>query len=176
MRLFKLLIISITILFLLVTGISLLIPFHVRISRATNVLATPTEVWQQVDDMHTWKNWNPFFSSVSLEKISYSDTANGKPRAMKVNGTSIQWKEIKQDEHIAIMQKPGYRSISNGWKCISHAGTDSTTVQWYMDFHLRWYPWEKFASLLFEQSYGPKMEQGLGNIKKMVEADRTSFN
>jgi hypothetical protein len=45
-----------------------------------------------------------------------------------------------------------------------------------MDFHLRWYPWEKFASLLFEQSYGPKMEQGLGNIKKMVEADRTSFN
>ena len=176
MRLFKLLIISITILFLLVTGISLLIPFHVRISRATNVSATPTEVWQQIDDMYTWKNWNPFFSSVSPDKISYSDTANGKPGAMNVSGTSVQWKEIKPDEHIAVMQKPGHRSILNGWKCISHAGTDSTTVQWYMDFHLRWYPWEKFASLLFEQSYGPKMEQGLGNIKKMVEADRTSFN
>lgn len=176
MRLFKLLIISITILFLLVTGISLLIPFHVRISRATNVSATPTEVWLHVDDMYTWKNWNPFLSSVSPDKISYSDTANGKPRAMKVSGTSIQWKEINPDERIAIMQKPGYRRILNGWKCISHTGTDSTTIQWYMDFHLRWYPWEKFASLLFEQSYGPKMEQGLGNIKKMVEADRTSFN
>lgn len=176
MRLFKLLIISIAILFLLVTGISLLIPFHVRISRATNVLGTPTEVWQQVDDMRTWKSWNPFFTSVSPDKISYSDTTNGKPGAMKVSGTSIQWKERKPDEHIAEMKKPGYRSILNGWKCISHAGADSTTVQWYMDFHLRWYPWEKFASLLFEQSYGPKMEQGLGNIKKMVEADRTSFN
>jgi hypothetical protein len=137
---------------------------------------TPTEVWQQVDDMGAWKNWNPFFSGVSPDKISYSDTINGKPRIMKVSGTSIEWKEMKTDEHIAIMQKPGHRPILNGWKCISHPGSDSTTVQWYMDFHLRWYPWEKFASLLFEQSYGPKMEQGLGNIKKVVEADRTSFN
>lgn len=176
MRLFKLLIISITILFLFITGISLLIPFHVRISRATNVLATPTEVWQQVDDMRTWQNWNPFFSSVSPGKVNFADTSGGKPVVMQISGTTIQWKEMKPNEHIAIMQKPGNRNILNGWKCISHAGTDSTTVQWYMDFHLRWYPWEKFASLLFEQSYGIKMEQGLGNIKKMVEADRTSFN
>lgn len=176
MKIFRLLFFSVLFLFLLVTAISLLIPFHVRISRATNVSGTPTEVWQQVDDMGAWKNWNPFFSGLSPDKISYSDTINGKPRIMKVSGTSIEWKEMKTDEHIAIMQKPGYRSILNGWKCISHVGTDSTTVQWYMDFHLRWYPWEKFASLLFEQSYGSKMEQGLGNIKKMVEADRTSFN
>ncbi|MGZ5221775.1 MAG: SRPBCC family protein [Chitinophagaceae bacterium] len=176
MRWFKLLIISITILFLLVTAISLFIPFHVRISRATNVRATPTEVWRQVDDMSTWENWNPFFSSLSPGKVSFPGRVGGKPGAMQVGGTTIEWKEMKPDEHIAIMQKPGYRPILNGWKCISHPGADSTTVQWYMDFHLRWYPWEKFASLLFEQSYGIKMEQGLGNIKKMVETDRTSFN
>ncbi len=176
MKIFRLVFFSFLFLFLLVTGISLFIPFHVRISRATNVLATPTEVWQQVDDMSTWKNWNPFFSSVSPGKVSFPDTAGGKPIAMQVSGTTIQWTEMKPDEHIAIMQKPGYRPILNGWKCISHPGADSTALQWYMDFHLRWYPWEKFASLLFEQSYGSKMEQGLGNIKKMVEANRTSFN
>jgi hypothetical protein len=176
MRLLKLFFISITVLFLVITGISLLIPFNVRISRATNVLATPAAVWQQVDDMHTWKDWNPFFSDVSPGKITYTDTANGKPRAMQVNGSSVRWQAVNQDEHIAIMEKPGSRPILNGWKCISHAGADSTTVQWYLDFNLRWYPWEKFASLLFEQSYGLKLEQGLGNIKKRVEADRTSFN
>jgi hypothetical protein len=38
-----------------------------------------------------------------------------------------------------------------------------------MDFHLRWYPWEKFASLLLEKSYGPRMEQGLATLKRLVE-------
>ena len=175
MRLLKLFILSFIILFLIITGISLLIPFHVRISRATNVLAAPSGIWQQVDDMHTWKNWNPFFSGVSPDSINYADTINGKSGSMSVSGTSVQWKDIRPDERIAEMQSDS-RSILNGWKCISHAGIDSTTVQWYMDFQLRWYPWEKFASLLFEQSYGPKMEQGLENLKKIAEADRTSIN
>lgn len=174
MRLLKLLILSFTILFFIITAISLLIPFHVRISRATNVIATPAEVWQQVDDMGNWRNWNPFFSAVA-DSISYGDMINGKPGSMNVRGTSVKWKHRGPDEHIAEMQS-GHRSILNGWKYISHTQSDSTTVQWYMDFHLRWYPWEKFASLLFEQSYGPKMEQGLNNIKKIVEADRTSIN
>ena len=110
-----------------------------------------------------------------LFRFMYADTINGKSGSMSVSGTSVQWKDIRPDERIAEM-KSSRRSILNGWKCISHAGSDSTTLQWYMDFHLRWYPWEKFASLLFEQSYGPKMEQGLGNLKKILEADRTSIN
>jgi hypothetical protein len=175
-KIFRLLFFSFLFLFLIITGISLLIPFHVRISRAINVLGTPAEVWEQVDNMQEWKNWNPFFTSISPDKIRYSDTVNGKPAAMEVRNTFIQWKEIKSDEHIAVMQKPGYKPILNGWKCISYAGTNSTTVQWYMDFQLRWYPWEKFASLLFEKSYGTRMEQGLNNIKNLVEADRVSFN
>lgn len=176
MKIFRLLFFSFLFLFLLVTGISLLIPSHVRISRATNVSATPAEVWEKVDDMHTWKNWNPFFTGLDADKISYSDTSNGKAHSMNASGTFIQWKEMKPGERIAIMEKGDHRPILNGWKCISYDGGDSTTVQWYLDFRLRWYPWEKFASLLFEQSYGPKLEQGLSNIKKMMEADRISFN
>ncbi len=176
MKIFRLLFFSALFIFLLITGISLLIPFNVRISRAINVHSSSAEVWKQVDDMHKWKEWNPFFSSIAADKINYSDTTGGKPAAIEVSGTSIKWKEFKNDERIAIMEKGEHRPILNGWKCIGHSGADSTTVQWYMDFHLRWYPWEKFSSLLFEQSYGPKMEQGLNNIKKIVESDRTSFN
>jgi hypothetical protein len=175
-KIVRLLLFSFLFLFLVITGISLLIPFHVRISRATNVLAAPVAVWKQVDNMRIWPNWNPFFSDVPVGKISYIDTISDQLPVMNAAGTSIQWKEIKAGERIAIMSRPGQRPVMNGWKCISHAGSDSTTVQWYLDFHLRWYPWEKFASLLFEQSYGPKLEQGLGNLKKIVETDRISFN
>jgi hypothetical protein len=37
-----------------------------------------------------------------------------------------------------------------------------------MDFKLRWYPWEKFSSLLLEKRYGPVMEQGLAKLKKSI--------
>ena len=67
------------------------------------------------------------------------------------------------------MQKKGFRPIVTGWNAITHQSTDSTTVQWYIDFQLRWYPWEKFSSLLFEKNYGVRMEEGLSNLKKLAE-------
>ena len=90
MKIFRLLLLSAMFLFLVVTAISLLIPSHIRISRAANIHATAGQVWQQVDDMYKWKNWNPFFSDLSEDRISYKDTAGGKPAAMEVNGTFIE--------------------------------------------------------------------------------------
>ncbi len=44
-----------------------------------------------------------------------------------------------------------------------------TVVQWYFDFKLNWYPWEKFGSITFDKQVGPVMEQSLNNLKKLVE-------
>jgi hypothetical protein len=62
------------------------------------------------------------------------------------------------------------KPVATGWKTISYPNNDSVTVQWYMDFHLRWYPWEKFGSLLLEKSHGARMEQGLTNLKKLIQS------
>lgn len=176
MRFVKLLLISGLLLFGLITAISLFIPFNVRISRATNIHAPAENIWQLVDDMNKWKEWNPFFSNLPAGTIHVSDTGAGKNASMEVAGTLVQWKEKKNDERIAVMQRRNGKPMINGWKCIKHPGSDSTTLQWYMDFKLRWYPWEKFSSLVFDKSYGTKMEQGLNNIKKIVGTDRTSIN
>jgi hypothetical protein len=45
-----------------------------------------------------------------------------------------------------------------------------------MDFKLRWYPWEKFKSLFFENIYGAHLERGLGNLKELSEGRRSSSN
>jgi hypothetical protein len=34
---------------------------------------------------------------------------------------------------------------------------------------LKWYPWEKFASIIFDRQLGPYMERSLGNLKKLAE-------
>jgi len=174
-KIFRLLVLSVVILFLIVTAISLLIPSHVRISKAANIRASAEEVWLQVDDLYSWKEWNPFFSQVPPLDIQYTDPKEGKPASMQIGGTLIQLKEKKPDERIYVMDTKGKKSVINGWKFISNSVGDSSTLQWYIDFNLRWYPWEKFASLLFEKSYGARIEEGLRNIKKTVEKGRTSF-
>lgn len=44
-----------------------------------------------------------------------------------------------------------------------------TVVQWYFDIKLKWYPWEKFGSIIFDKQFGPPMERSLNNLKKLVE-------
>lgn len=176
MRCIKLLLISFILLFIVVMSISLFIPSRVRISRAVNMRSPATAIWKQVDDMRNWKDWNPFFMQLDFSTIEKADSSGGTLRSMLVQGTEIKWQEIKPDEHIASFQKGDRKPVYNGWNVIAHGSSDSTTVQWYMDFHLSWYPWEKFASLAFDRSYGPQMEQGLSNLKKITETDLSSRN
>ena len=57
MRVIKFALISVVVLFLLVTGISLFIPSHIRISRAINMKADRDDIMDQINDAANWKNW-----------------------------------------------------------------------------------------------------------------------
>lgn len=172
MKIFRLLFFSALFLFLLVTGISLFIPSNIRISKAVNIAAKAGTVFTQVNEPGNWKNWFPGLES---SKLFYEE---GVVKGVMIGDTSGQYIRImeKKKDEVVTELRSGSKKITSGWKLISSAQSDSTTLQWYMDFKLRWYPWEKFSSLLFEKSYGLKMEQGLNNLKKLVEADRTSIN
>ena len=177
MRLFKLFIISVTILFLVVTAISLLFPSDIRISKAINMAASPRTIISHISDPSKWKDWYPGLDSTRYFYPPDAVHDSGVVSGFIMKDSLRQFINIiekKNDEVIAEISS-GEKKIISGWKTISYPHTDSTTLQWYMDFHLSWYPWEKFRSLLFEPTYGPRMEKGLNNIKKLVEADRASF-
>ena len=174
MHILRLFFFSFLTLFIVIWGISLLVPSHVRISKAINVKSPEDRVWKYVDDMKTWKSWNPFFENTPTESMIFNDS--GDHAGMQVKETTIKWLSKNAGERKIAIEREGRNPIYHGWKCMQIPGSDSTTIQWYLDFDLKWYPWEKFGSLLFERSYGPKMERGLINLKKMVEANRTSYN
>ena len=66
MRLIKLVIISIIILFLLVTVISLFIPSQIRISKAVDINSSRENVMLQIANPVQWKNWYPGADSLEL--------------------------------------------------------------------------------------------------------------
>ena len=108
---------------------------------------TPDSIWYYVDDPARWGQWN----------------------TVKLATTSITWKEKNAMEHIAELKNSQHRPVTSGWKCVALPQADSITVQWYIDFKLGWYPWEKFGSLVYEKVYGAPMEQGLGNLKMLLQ-------
>ena len=171
MKLVRLLVISVVLLIVVVTGMSLLIPSNVRISRATNMSIPSDSVRSFIADIHRWPEWNPFFQSAAGTGVIHYDSA-GAPSGMDLDGMQIRWLVKKADEMSASMTKPGFKTVVTGWNFITHPGTDSTTLQWYLDFKLKWYPWEKFSSLLFEKNYGIRMEQGLNNLKILTTGNR----
>ena len=155
MRLIKLALASIIFIFLVGTAISLLIPSHIRISKAINLLSPKDSIFVLVANRERWKEWHPAFMA-------------GKdiPKFPVINIVS---KKQVDNEVILVLQQGNHSPVPNGWKIYEHASVDSITLQWYMDFNLKWYPWKKFSSLFFENTYGVMMEQGLSNIKKITE-------
>jgi len=148
MRFFKLAFISLIILFLVLLGLSALIPSHVRISRAIDI-QTSQSPQQFVADFSKWKQWNKF--------VQHNDTS-----------LSIQIVSVTADSVASKWRQGNGKEFESRFVFLK--GPNHTTVQWYFDFHLRWYPWEKFQSIIYDKEMGPPMEQSLSKLKQITEA------
>lgn len=152
MRFIKLALISFLAFFLLLTAISLFIPSRVRISKATNIGGTPAQVLAYVADTATWQEWHPLIQQLQQ---------HGRRQHLQV-------KLLARTDSTVIYhtQYNTQTPITNGWQVYQFASADSLTLQWYMDFDLKWYPWVKFGSLFYENTYGAVMQQGLEHLRQ----------
>lgn len=143
-RVIKLGIISAVVFFVILYLMSLLLPSHVRISRAINIDGTKEQIMPFVADTAKWRLWNELaIDSIEVKKL----VANA-------DRVSTSW-------HFRG------RTINSSFSLEESANV--TVVQWYFDFRLKWYPWEKFGSITFDKRFGGPMESSLNNLKKLIE-------
>jgi mRNA-degrading endonuclease YafQ of YafQ-DinJ toxin-antitoxin module len=149
MRIIKLGLISFVFIFVIITLISLLIPAQIRISRATNLPNQRDSIFSLLKQEETW---HPAYrdSAASAHFKSIKRTA-----ALQTDSTLLY-----------TLQQEDRKPVNTGWQLYGAPSSDSLTLQWFMDFQLRWYPWEKFSTLFYESTYGRMMESGLANFKK----------
>lgn len=154
MRIIKLGLISFVFLFLVVFLISLLIPSHIRISRATNLPARRERIFALVRNE---ESWHP----------AYFDSA------VSAGLKTAEKKIIEQSDSTFVyrLRQNGRKPVVNGWQVYGSPSSDSVTLQWRMDFTLGLWPWQKFSSLFYEHTYGAMMEQGLANLKKQFPSE-----
>src|SRR5215831_15835557 len=164
MKIFKFIIISVVVIFIITTIISLFIPSHIRISRGIQIDCSKDSALNQVGVILNWKNWYPGADSL---KLYYEDNLIKGLVLDEHKKRYLVLREKKTDEVTAEFVLTN-KKIPTGW-LVTNVGTNSVTVQWYMDFHLRWYPWEKFTSFMFEKVYDPQLQKGMNNLKAFVE-------
>lgn len=173
MRFIKLGLLSIILLFLLITIFSLFIPSQVRISKAIDIQASKEQTVKFLNEPVKLKEWYPGADSMDFLKVE------GEIRGLIIDRKKSLAIEIITENDSMVIAKftgPVGRKMESGWNIFSGVTTGIVTVQWWMDFRLRWYPWEKFSSLFFENIYGSEMEKGLGRLKQLLESNRSSLN
>jgi len=159
MRAVKLFVVSIIVLFLLLVAFSSLLPSVIRISRAVDITAANEKLRAQLTDLKQWEQWNEFIKVLTDKKVE-GKRIQSKQLMITITGSntnavSTRWVQQNGKSFPAV-----YNMISN----------DSvTTLQWYFEFTLKWYPWEKFSSIIYDKQLGPQMEQSLLNLKRLLE-------
>ncbi|WP_346238936.1 SRPBCC family protein [Niabella insulamsoli] len=161
MKYLRLFVLSFIVFFALACIVSFFIPSHVRIFRMVRVAKERTGILDPVRDLAQWKTWYPGFETIALQQPQRVDNKVVKAAIDKV---LIEVTESSDSLVVVKMQKDD-RPVISGWQINKDQKSDSLALQAYMDFKLKWYPWEKFSSLLLDKSYGDRMKHALENLK-----------
>ncbi|MCH5599102.1 hypothetical protein [Niabella ginsengisoli] len=161
MKYIRLIILSIVVFFALACIVSFFIPSRIRVFRMTSIAKGRDSILNQVRDISQWKNWYPGFDKIELTEQQVVDGRVVKARAKDI---IVDIKESSDSTVIVHMQR-GSRPVKCGWQINNNNRNDSLALQTYMDFDLKWYPWEKFSSLMLDKGYGERMQEGLANLK-----------
>lgn len=156
MKILKLAIISAIVLFGLVFIISSFMPSTVKVSRATDIDAPFDSVKKYLSDIRNWEKWNLYVDTFTNKQ--YPSATSLTSDQVNINITSVIDSTIKAEWH----QKK--TNFTSGYYLVAH--DNMTTVQWFFEFKVKWYPWEKFASMVYDQQLGPIMEKSLGRLKE----------
>jgi len=167
MRIFKLILISIVILCIAVLFVFSLFPSHIRISRVVNIHASKEKIHAAINDLNAWAKWNEFINQSKANKI-VSTPSFGKDAFVESGGMRITiLSSIGDSIKTSWIQKD--RQQFNGGFNIADADEQNTVVEWYFNFHFKWYPWQKLGSMFYDKQLGPVMEKSLINLKNYTE-------
>ena len=161
MRIVKLALISAVVIFGIIFLLSLLIPSTVRVSRAINIDAPVDSVMLRLSDLRTWESWNEMMNNPQYKNVQYTE------KSFSADQLKVEVVSVTKDSVITDWHQQGGRDIHSGFATLTASGV--TVVQWYFDFKLRWYPWEKIGSIIFDKQLGPPMEKSLNNLKTKLE-------
>ena len=168
MKIIKLFLISAVVLFIVLTFVFALFPSNIRVSRVIEIDAPGPRTDSIISELRTWDEWNQFVRDSSLTGKSLSNPSFGKDAYLQFAQFRVTITGSSPDSISTLWSKTGAKPFTGNF-LLFPTRPGHTAVQWYFDFHIRWYPWEKMGAMFYDKQLGPIMETSLNNLKTYVE-------
>ncbi|MFN4006469.1 MAG: hypothetical protein ACK4HE_03055 [Chitinophagaceae bacterium] len=170
MRVIKLGIISVVVLFVIATAIGLLMPATVRVSRTTSIEANIDTVFNMMNDIKYWKLW---MANADTATIIFDGIKTKGPGTVAYIGSNKVSIYPTEKPTTVVTRWQGVKSNSDQYSYMElyhdSTNTSTTIVNWYFEQQLGWYPWERLGSMMNDKILGPLMEQSLDALKRKLE-------
>jgi hypothetical protein len=160
MKYVKLIIISVVFLSVLVTGISLLFPSKVIASRAIEVNTSADKIAYFTSDLSHWNQWMSDWKQNKVEfknNTAYIGTQTVRFLDKTDTKVNYEWTATGQNPYLVTFE----------WTLLK----DNTyVIHWSFEQNVKWYPWEKFQTLLNDKLLGAKMEIELQHLQEAINS------
>lgn len=173
MRILKIVLIVVASLLAIVLVTPLFLPSGFTVSRNIDISATPDAVFTYINDFKKWESWSPWYQKDSSLQFTYTGEASGV-------GAKVTWSSKKSGDgqmDITESEAPGkmvYNIRISGFTEFSGSffikETDGGVQVTWTDYGTVSYL-GRWMAVAAEKFMAPDLEQGLSNLKKVVESN-----
>jgi hypothetical protein len=162
----RLIIGSIVILSLIVCFLFALFPANVSVTRMVQINSPANNIRNKISDLSTWQSWNEFVRTPGIKSDTDTKRDSTVSDFLRVNGGEISLSGVR-DNYVNTIWKRGNRMFTAQF--IIDDSKKPPIVIWTMNFDVKWYPWEKLASMFYDKQLGPLMEKSLVQLQNELE-------
>jgi hypothetical protein len=151
-------------------------PRKFRVERSMSMSAAPEKIFFRINDLHEWSHWSPFEKLDPNMKKTYSGPASGKGSVCAWEGNSkagagrMEIVETAEPQRVVIALsffKP-FKARNTAYFTIDRHDS-STNVTWAMEGEPNFVMKIFHVFLNMDKMLGKSFEEGLGNLKGLVE-------
>lgn len=162
MKLLRLLFFSLLTLFAIVSFIGILLPSTVLVSRAVNIAAPKDAIKPYLNNIESWKDW--------MEGMRNAAVTIQSPTQADLAGTEVTITHISDTSIVSVWTGKSGNPQTSTFRMIGGQDGGITVVQWEFVQKLKWYPWERIASMMNDKILGTLMERNLNTLKQKAES------
>lgn len=151
-------------------------PDEFRIERSAVIMASPQQVYEQIEDYHNWTSWSPYETKDPNMKRTYSGTPTGKGAIYEWRGNDdigqgrMEIFEVQPPNKISInldfvKPMPGHNVVVFS---IEPQG-EGTKVTWAMTGESPFMCKVMQVFMNMDEMCGKDFEVGLANMKRVLE-------
>ena len=161
MRVIKLGLISLLVLMMIATAIGFLFPSTVVVSRAVDIKSVKSPVFELVADLNKWNLWVDGMNNSSVKVYN--------KKSAKLGNTMVSVIAITDSTVVTSWVNDQSPKQESTIRLITDSAQKVTVVQWQFIQQVKWYPWEKFSSMMNDKIIGTMIEKNLQNLKLLAE-------